>query len=207
MTSLDHGNIHLDSDVLPFSSRSSTGWIVFAISTSSRLPPPPPTHSNARVCTQMATLLYRSSRLINGATLKLSVSPPFRPNSYLYPRTTNKIVGRRLLTSTPKEPVKESIAQEVKVSTESASGISGVWQRFTGPKEMPPRWTLPWYGEMVLICTVFAITGTSTMILVSFSTRLVLFLYFVANEENHFSRSSDSRFDQLLVMDLGCKEA
>ena len=39
-------------------------------------------------------------------------------------------------------------------------------QRWMAPKEMPPRWTLRWYGEMVLICTVFAITGTSTMVLV-----------------------------------------
>lgn len=39
-------------------------------------------------------------------------------------------------------------------------------QRFFGPKEMPPRGTLRWYGEISLICTVFAITGTSTMVLV-----------------------------------------
>ena len=39
-------------------------------------------------------------------------------------------------------------------------------QRWMAPKEMPPRWTLRWYGEMVLICTVFGITGTSTMVLV-----------------------------------------
>ena len=35
-----------------------------------------------------------------------------------------------------------------------------------GPKEIPPKGTLKWYGEMVLICTVFAITGTSTMVMV-----------------------------------------
>ncbi len=39
-------------------------------------------------------------------------------------------------------------------------------QKFLGPKEMPPRGTLRWYGEVTLICTVFAITGTSTMVLV-----------------------------------------
>ena len=39
-------------------------------------------------------------------------------------------------------------------------------QRWMAPKEMPPRWTLRWYGEMALLCTVFAITGTSTMVLV-----------------------------------------
>lgn len=39
-------------------------------------------------------------------------------------------------------------------------------QKWMAPKEMPPRWTLRWYGEMALLCTVFAITGTSTMVLV-----------------------------------------
>jgi hypothetical protein len=31
---------------------------------------------------------------------------------------------------------------------------------------MPPRHTGAWYREMVLICTVFAVTGSSTMVLV-----------------------------------------
>ena len=37
---------------------------------------------------------------------------------------------------------------------------------YMGPKPMPERWTLSWYREMVLLCTVFAITGSSTMVLV-----------------------------------------
>lgn len=49
----------------------------------------------------------------------------------------------------------------------SASGLSQMWNRFIGPKEMPPRWSAAWYREMVLVCTVFAITGSSTMVLVS----------------------------------------
>ena len=40
-------------------------------------------------------------------------------------------------------------------------------RRWMAPREMPQRGTLKWYGEMVLICTVFAITGTSTMVMVS----------------------------------------
>ena len=40
------------------------------------------------------------------------------------------------------------------------------FQRWMAPKEMPQKGTLSWYGEMVLLCTVFAITGTSTMVLV-----------------------------------------
>jgi hypothetical protein len=39
-------------------------------------------------------------------------------------------------------------------------------QRWMAHKEIPPRGTLKWYGEMTLLCTVFAITGTSTMVAV-----------------------------------------
>lgn len=37
-------------------------------------------------------------------------------------------------------------------------------QRFLGPKKMPERHTAAWYKEVLLICTVFAITGSSTMV-------------------------------------------
>ncbi|CAB9514669.1 expressed unknown protein [Seminavis robusta] len=47
-------------------------------------------------------------------------------------------------------------------------------QRFLAPKEMPERGTFAWYREMVLICTVFAITGTSTMMLVRPAVKNVL---------------------------------
>ena len=39
-------------------------------------------------------------------------------------------------------------------------------ERFLAPKPMPPRYTPKWYAEMVLICTVFGITGSSTMVVV-----------------------------------------
>jgi hypothetical protein len=39
-------------------------------------------------------------------------------------------------------------------------------EQFLSPRPMPPRNTLAWYREMTLICTVFAITGSSTMFLV-----------------------------------------
>jgi hypothetical protein len=41
-------------------------------------------------------------------------------------------------------------------------------QKFLSLKEMPEKYSFQWYREMVLICTVFAITGSSTMFLVSF---------------------------------------
>lgn len=40
-------------------------------------------------------------------------------------------------------------------------------QNFFSLKEMPAKYTFQWYREMVLICTVFAVTGSSTMFLVS----------------------------------------
>ena len=40
-------------------------------------------------------------------------------------------------------------------------------QKFFSLKEMPEKYTFQWYREMVLICTVFAVTGSSTMFLVS----------------------------------------
>jgi hypothetical protein len=66
----------------------------------------------------------------------------------------------------PKTPPKMSVDTASKEATESTSGIISFWKWYTGPKHMPERWTLPWYREMVLICTVFAITGSSTMVLV-----------------------------------------
>ena len=39
-------------------------------------------------------------------------------------------------------------------------------ERFLAPKPMPPRNTPKWYAEMALLCTVFGITGSSTMFLV-----------------------------------------
>lgn len=44
--------------------------------------------------------------------------------------------------------------------------FSEFWKSFLQPKPMPVRWSIAWYQEMALICTVFAITGSSTMVLV-----------------------------------------
>ena len=38
-----------------------------------------------------------------------------------------------------------------------------MWQKFLAPKPMPERYSASWYGEITLICTVFAITGSTTM--------------------------------------------
>jgi hypothetical protein len=56
---------------------------------------------------------------------------------------------------------KDSVGMSQAVEKEST-----FLQRYMAHKEMPPRNTAKWYFEMVLLCTVFAITGTSTMIVV-----------------------------------------
>ena len=52
-------------------------------------------------------------------------------------------------------------------SSTSSSSFSQFWKSYLQPKPMPIRWSAAWYREMALLCTVFAITGTSSMVLVS----------------------------------------
>lgn len=61
----------------------------------------------------------------------------------------------------------ESAQPTLPSSTSSTSTTSTTFlQRFLGPKPIPPQNTFRWYIEMTLLCTVFAISGTSTMVLV-----------------------------------------
>mmetsp|Transcript_68556 Transcript_68556/g.76677 ORF Transcript_68556/g.76677 Transcript_68556/m.76677 type:complete len:216 (+) Transcript_68556:65-712(+) len=109
-------------------------------------------------------------------TLQLQVQ--IQQQHYQHPRTSamlykavtrQKIIGRRLLSSgnmNSQNGKINNINEVVKPATKDASRISKFWKTFSGPKPMPERWTAKWYREMVLICTVFAITGSSTMLLV-----------------------------------------
>ncbi|KAG7364515.1 hypothetical protein IV203_037788 [Nitzschia inconspicua] len=72
---------------------------------------------------------------------------------------------RQFSKTTTDKAAKETISK-MKETSDSTSSLSSFWKWYLGPREMPPRWTLPWYREIVLICTVFAITGSSTMVLV-----------------------------------------
>ena len=89
--------------------------------------------------------------------------------SSTWSRQQSTPVGRRHLSSNGKDSTKVSnkAANSETVSTKEGSNTTAL-QRWLGHKEMPPRGTGRWYAEMVLLCTVFAITGTSTMMLVSF---------------------------------------
>lgn len=66
------------------------------------------------------------------------------------------------MTQNSKVSPNESIGESVKTAEKQSTFL----QRYMAHKEIPPRNTAKWYFEMVLICTVFAITGTSTMVLV-----------------------------------------
>jgi len=106
--------------------------------------------------TRTATLKFA---LNGGETLSHATMRTCRSSSS-FGRSPFLLSGRRTMTSTKKEKI---------VSPSSSPGDTKqttFLQRFLGPKEIPPRGTLKWYGEMALLCTVFAITGSSTMILV-----------------------------------------
>ena len=75
-------------------------------------------------------------------------------------RTFTKSQRGRTFSSSAQKETKEPIKLAEHVTKQSFI------QRFLGPKVMPERNSFQWYREMVLLCTVFAITGTSTMVLV-----------------------------------------
>ena len=128
----------------------------------------------------MSRLAVKSSQFLSASNLQLSICPVsarrFTSNgNFLFgvkgwDRTNvyKQNCKRWMTESRAKEnKTTTTAAKEASQSTEtSASPLTQMWNRFTGPKEMPERYTMPWYREMVLICTVFAITGSSTMIVV-----------------------------------------
>lgn len=115
----------------------------------------------------MLSATFRScSRLQRLSSSRLSLplgagwgTGSLRPNAVCYKSS-------RFFSQSPKEGVKSTVN-----ATEAEKSFL---QRFLAPKEMPKRGTFAWYREMVLICTVFAITGTSTMILVRPAVKNVL---------------------------------
>jgi hypothetical protein len=106
----------------------------------------------------MATLetpLFRSS-MTQHSVLRTSRMPSWQP----HPPARN---GNRRFLTTDKN---SATSKQAKETANEQGPKSTFWQKFTGAKPMPERWTLPWYREMVLISTVFAITGSSTMVVV-----------------------------------------
>ncbi len=104
---------------------------------------------------------------------------PTSPKTVYPIDSLKQYVGRRFLSTGGAKPGKTNPKSTVTEATKSgskseppASSFSQFWKSFMGPKPMPERWTAAWYREMALVCTVFAITGSSTMVLVSFNTEL-----------------------------------
>lgn len=93
---------------------------------------------------------------------RLSLSRSSTQINHVKRDASSSFLRRNLTTGKPEG---ETVAKEASKLTKNEG--SSFLQRFLGPKEMPPRWTFTWYREMVLLCTVFAITGSSTMVLVS----------------------------------------
>jgi len=75
---------------------------------------------------------------------------------------------RRFSSSGGMKSPKRSVISGTKDSTsrEPVMPFSQFLKSYLQPKPMPDRWSSAWYREMALICTVFAITGSSTMVLV-----------------------------------------
>jgi len=82
------------------------------------------------------------------------------------------LIRIRTLTGTPSSsrrltPPSSKSGKVLRDVPKQKSKFQTMISNFLGPKPMPERYTAAWYGEMLLICTVFAITGSSTMVLVS----------------------------------------
>ena len=66
---------------------------------------------------------------------------------------------RRFTSSNPKQQIRRFTLS----SPQQKQGWVDWW---LAEKQIPERWTFPWAAEMGLICGVFAVTGTSTMMIV-----------------------------------------
>jgi len=124
--------------------------------------------SLARPVQTHQVFLHVSRTLFTGPRL-LSSFPISHRSILIFDRN---IAGRNRLFSSPKSTnTNKHVADKGPTAASEAPSSSGpetmtAWQRFLAPKPMPERKTAAWYREMILICTVFAVTGSSTMWLV-----------------------------------------
>lgn len=108
--------------------------------------------SSARASILTSGCLFRSSRLLQTSIHTVAA---------IEKRSFTQSRGLRFVR--PQNKTRFSSSQSGNKQDQPPSSFL---QRWLAPKEMPKRNTPRWYAEMVLICTVFAITGTSTMVLV-----------------------------------------
>ena len=88
---------------------------------------------------------------------------------------SRQLVARRF-TSSSKDKAEESAEKMTML------------QRFLAPKPMPERNTPAWYREVLLICTVFGITGSSTMMVSDDSSQSLARGPAPCHACSHFSR-------------------
>jgi hypothetical protein len=133
------------------------------------------TRSLSRAARSSATF----SSLKNNVVFRNLVTAPRSNHISSSTRTAKNLNLRykRSFSSSPPPPPKDSAekvvhtirkeAADSSTATTAETGSQTWFQKFLSPKEIPPRNTSKWYLEMLLICTVFGITGSSTMVLVS----------------------------------------
>jgi hypothetical protein len=121
----------------------------------------------SRIYQKKRQLLSTSSSIAAG---KEKASTSAASSNNIPPRMGDGVEKVIRVVRNAKQPAEAATTKEAVV--EASNNVNNnnskrtFWQRFWEPKEMPPRHTLAWYREMVLICTVFAVTGSSTMVLV-----------------------------------------
>ena len=116
--------------------------------------------SQSALCSPVACARFAAFRL-------LSSQPGKRPLDVLY--GSWKLQRRSSSTNGPSRlpDTKSTNSNHTQTTTTPPSVDNNsmtMWQKFLAPKPMPERYSASWYQEVVLICTVFAITGSSTML-------------------------------------------
>jgi len=116
----------------------------------------------------IAPLMSRGMRSTSSSSGGIAACSVYLANSKRLLRTATKesFVQRFLPPKNRQHPCMSNRYFTSNNNSTTNSKPKSWWERWTAPREMPPRNTPRWYGEMILICTVFAITGTSTMVLV-----------------------------------------
>jgi hypothetical protein len=106
--------------------------------------------------------------MISSRMAALRISANLFSNPFLKSPTAGRL---RNLSSPPANkgapPRYERVLRVSPKKKEKESQRQTMLSKFLGPKPMPERHSAAWYGEMLLLCTVFGITGSSTMFLVS----------------------------------------
>jgi len=138
--------------------------------------------------------MFNSS--LSRISLKTTLRSPYTNSSKITGRTsTTSTLRNAQPCSSLRTSIMSSCIQTTKTSsmnmnkrmmTSGNDKTSGSFlTRWMSPREMPDRGTGKWYAEMVLICSVFAVTGTSTMVIVSIhivrhlSTKLYHLLFLI----------------------------